>query len=105
MSFSLDDLVRRVETRASASPEDSWTARLLASGPQRCAKKFGEEAVELVIALTEGGESPIVSEAADVLYHLAVALRSRGVAVEAVMAELERRTGRSGLEEKASRPG
>jgi phosphoribosyl-ATP pyrophosphohydrolase len=105
MSFSLDDLIARVEARAGAPPDESWTAKLLASGPQRCARKFGEEAVELVIALTEGDESPIVSEAADVLYHLAVALRSRGVAIEAVMAELERRTGRSGLEEKASRPG
>jgi phosphoribosyl-ATP pyrophosphohydrolase len=105
MSFSLDDLAARVEARAGASPDESWTAKLLASGPQRCAKKFGEEAVEFVIALTEADETPIVSEAADVLYHLVVALRSRGVAIEAVMVELERRTGRSGLEEKASRPG
>jgi phosphoribosyl-ATP pyrophosphohydrolase len=105
MSFTLADLESRIAERAGASPDQSWTAKLLAAGPQRCAKKFGEEAVECVIALTEGDESPIVSEAADVLYHLLVALKSRGVAIEAVMAELERRTGRSGLEEKASRPG
>ena len=104
MSFTLADLEARVADRASASPDESWTAKLLAAGPSRCAKKLGEEVVELVIALTEGGETPIVSEAADVLYHLAVALRSRGVAIEAVMAELEARTGRSGLAEKAARP-
>jgi phosphoribosyl-ATP pyrophosphohydrolase len=105
MSFTLADLEARIAERADASLDASWTAKLLAAGPQRCAKKLGEEAVELVIALTEGDESPIVSEAADMLYHLAVALRSRGVAMESVMAELQRRTGRSGLEEKASRPG
>jgi phosphoribosyl-ATP pyrophosphohydrolase len=103
MSFTLSDLEARIADRASASPDESWTARLLAAGPSRCAKKFGEEAVELAIALTEGDEKPIVSEAADVLYHLAVALRARGVAIEAVMAELQRRTMGSGLEEKASR--
>jgi phosphoribosyl-ATP pyrophosphohydrolase len=104
MSFTLTDLEARIADRALASPDESWTAKLLAHGPSRCAKKFGEEAVELVLALAEGSESPIVSEAADVLYHLCVALRSRGVGVGAVMAELERRTLRSGLEEKASRP-
>jgi phosphoribosyl-ATP pyrophosphohydrolase len=103
MSFTLADLEARISARASASPDESWTARLLAEGPPRCAKKFGEEAVELVIAVVEGDESPIVSEAADVLYHLAVALRSRNVAFDAVMAELQRRTGRSGLDEKAAR--
>jgi phosphoribosyl-ATP pyrophosphohydrolase len=104
MSFTLTDLEARIVERASASPDESWTARLLDQGPSRCAKKFGEEAVELVLALAEANESQIVSEAADVLYHLCVALRSRGVSVEAVMAELERRTLRSGLEEKAARP-
>jgi phosphoribosyl-ATP pyrophosphohydrolase len=103
MSFTLTDLEARVVARAEASPDESWTAKLVAAGPQRAAKKFGEEAVELVIALTEGNESPIVLEAADVLYHLVVALYARGVAIEAVMAELKQRTHRSGLEEKASR--
>jgi phosphoribosyl-ATP pyrophosphohydrolase len=103
MTFSLADLEARVAERAAASPEQSWTAKLLAGGPPRAAKKFGEEAVELVIALAEGGREPIVSEAADVIYHLLVALRSRGVGLDAVMAELERRTGQSGIAEKASR--
>jgi phosphoribosyl-ATP pyrophosphohydrolase len=105
MSFTLADLEARIAERAGASPEDSWTARLLDAGASRCAKKFGEEAVELVIALSEGDETPIVSEAADVLYHLAVALRARGVGLERVMVELERRAGMSGLAEKAARSG
>lgn len=104
MTFSLADLEARVVERASASPEDSWTARLLAQGSARAAKKFGEEAIELVIAATEGDRQPIVAEAADVLYHLVVVLRSRGVELDAVMAELARRTGQSGLAEKAARP-
>jgi phosphoribosyl-ATP pyrophosphohydrolase len=103
MSFSLSDLEARVAERAEAPPERSWTAKLLAGGPQRTAKKFGEEAVELVIALTEGEKAPIVSEAADVLYHLLVGLRSRSVSLEDVMQELERRTTQSGLAEKAGR--
>ena len=104
MTFSLADLEARVAERAEAPPEQSWTAKLLAGGPPRAAKKFGEEAVELVIALAEGERPPIVAEAADVLYHLLVALRSRGVGLDDVMLELERRTAQSGLAEKASRP-
>ncbi|GLS23308.1 phosphoribosyl-ATP pyrophosphatase [Labrys miyagiensis] len=104
MSFSLADLEARVAERAKAPPEQSWTARLLAGGPSRAAKKFGEEAVELVIALAEGEKEPIVAEAADVLYHLLVGLRSRDVTLDEVMLELERRTGLSGLAEKAARP-
>ena len=103
MSFTLSDLEARVAIRADASPEDSWTARLLAAGPSRTAKKFGEEAVEFVISITEGDKKHIVSEAADVLYLLLVALKARGVALEAVMTELEQRTVRSGLAEKAAR--
>lgn len=104
MSFSLDDLEARVAERAKAPPDESWTARLLAGGPPRAAKKFGEEAVELVIALTEGEREPIVAEAADVLYHLLVGLKARDIPLASVLQELERRTGQSGLSEKASRP-
>ncbi|QEN89054.1 phosphoribosyl-ATP diphosphatase [Labrys sp. KNU-23] len=104
MSFSLTDLEARVAERAKAPPEQSWTAKLLAGGPPRAAKKFGEEAVELVIALTEGEEGPIVAEAADVLYHLMVGLKARNIPLASVLQELERRTGQSGLAEKASRP-
>ncbi len=104
MSFSLEKLAERVAERAKASPDESWTAKLLSQGPARTAKKFGEEAVEFVIAVTEGRSGEITAEAADVLYHLLVALEARGVPLEAVMAELERRTVQSGVAEKASRP-
>jgi phosphoribosyl-ATP pyrophosphohydrolase len=104
MSFTLNDLEARVADRANAPAEQSWTAKLLAGGPPRAAKKFGEEAVELVIALTEGEKGPIVAEAADVLYHLLVGLRSRDINLGEVMLELERRTSQSGLAEKAARP-
>jgi phosphoribosyl-ATP pyrophosphohydrolase len=104
MSFSLEDLQARVAERAKAPPDQSWTAKLLAGGPSRAAKKFGEEAVELVIALTEGEKPSIVSEAADVLYHLLVGLHSRGINLDEVMVELESRAGQSGLVEKAARP-
>ena len=103
MSLSLEDLEIRIAARALAPPETSWTAKLLAGGPARTAKKFGEEAVEFVIAVTEGEAQPIVAEAADVFYHLLVALKARNVPLAAVMAELERRTGQSGLAEKAAR--
>ena len=105
MSFSLADLEARVAERAKAPPEQSWTASLLAGGPSRAAKKFGEEAVELVIALTEGKKGPIVAEAADVLYHLLVLLHVTGVSFDSVMEELARRTAETGLEEKARRKG
>jgi phosphoribosyl-ATP pyrophosphohydrolase len=103
MSFDLNSLDARVRQRSEASPSESWTAQLLAAGPSRAARKFGEEAVEFVIAMAEGDERLIVGEAADVLYHLLVALRARGVALGDVMEELENRTAQSGLAEKASR--
>lgn len=103
-SFTLSDLERIVAERAKASPEESWTAKLLAAGPQKAAKKLGEEAVEAVIAAVEGDKAALTAEAADVLYHLLVVLASRGVSLQDVLAELERRTNRSGLAEKASRP-
>jgi phosphoribosyl-ATP pyrophosphohydrolase len=103
-SFTLADLERIVAERASASPDESWTARLLAAGPERAAKKFGEEAIEAVIAAATGTKAELVAESADVLYHLMVVLAARGVTLDDVMAELEGRTTRSGLAEKASRP-
>jgi phosphoribosyl-ATP pyrophosphohydrolase len=102
--FTLLDLERIVAERAAASPDESYTAKLLAKGPSRAAKKLGEEAVEAVIAAVEGDRSALVSEAADVVYHLLVVLRSAGIQVEDVLSELERRTGQSGLAEKAARP-
>jgi phosphoribosyl-ATP pyrophosphohydrolase len=103
-TFTLADLAQIVATRAAAAPDESWTAKLVAAGPERCAKKFGEEAVEAVIAATRGDAGELTAEAADVLYHLLVLLHARGVALDDVMAELERRTARSGLAEKAARP-
>jgi phosphoribosyl-ATP pyrophosphohydrolase len=103
MTFSLDQLNARIAERAAASPEESYTAKLIADGTDRCARKFGEEAVELVISAVSGDRTGLTTEAADVLYHLLVLLRSSGVSLDEVMAELERRTAQSGLEEKASR--
>jgi phosphoribosyl-ATP pyrophosphohydrolase len=103
MSFSLEELNARVKSRAAASPETSYTAKLLDAGVQRCAKKFGEEAVEAVIAAVEGDREALTSEAADVLYHLLVLLAAGSVELDEVMAELDRRTAQSGLEEKAAR--
>ncbi|MET0427474.1 MAG: phosphoribosyl-ATP diphosphatase [Microvirga sp.] len=102
-SFTLPDLARIVAQRAAASPAESYTAKLLADGPARAAKKLGEEAVEAVIAAVSGDRANLTAEAADVLYHLLVVLQGAGIPLNDVMAELERRTARSGLAEKASR--
>lgn len=102
-SFTLTDLERIVAERAEASPEESWTAKLLAAGPERAAKKLGEEAVEAVIAAVKGDRAELIAESADVLYHLLVVLRSRDVALQDVLSQLEARTARSGLAEKAAR--
>ncbi|MDZ7709145.1 MAG: phosphoribosyl-ATP diphosphatase [Roseovarius sp.] len=101
--MTLDDLARTIAARASADPESSWTAKLLAKGPGKCAEKFGEEAVEAIIEAVKGDRDRLTSEAADVLFHLLVMLQSRDVALSDVMAELDRRQGTSGLAEKASR--
>ncbi|MGL4975774.1 MAG: phosphoribosyl-ATP diphosphatase [Bosea sp. (in: a-proteobacteria)] len=103
-TFSLADLEAIVALRAKASPDESWTAKLVAAGPERAAKKFGEEAIEAVLAAATGDRAGLVSESADVLYHLMVVLYARGVPLQDVMVELEARTARSGLAEKASRP-
>jgi phosphoribosyl-ATP pyrophosphohydrolase len=102
--MTLDDLARIIAARAGADPEESWTAKLLAKGPEKCAEKFGEEAVEAIIEAVKGDRARLTSEAADVLFHLLVMLQSREVALAEVMAELARRQGASGLAEKAARP-
>lgn len=101
--FTLADLEAIVARRAAASPEDSWTARLVASGMEKAAKKLGEEAVETVIAAMKGDKAEITAESADLLFHLLVVLKMSDVPLADVMAELERRTGQSGIAEKASR--
>ncbi|MCB9992586.1 MAG: phosphoribosyl-ATP diphosphatase [Hyphomicrobiaceae bacterium] len=103
MSFTLEDLDRIVRARAAASPDESYTAKLLARGVEKCAQKLGEEAVEAAIAAVTHDREELTAEAADVLYHLLVVLRAGGVELGAVMAELEARTSQTGLEEKASR--
>lgn len=101
--FSLSDLESIVEERSKASPEQSWTAKLVAAGQQKAAKKLGEEAIEAVMAAVTGDRDNLTYEAADVLYHLLVVLKIAEIPLENVMAELERRTAQSGLKEKASR--
>ncbi|MEQ1951557.1 phosphoribosyl-ATP diphosphatase [Mesorhizobium sp. CN2-181] len=105
-AFSLSDLEKIVAERArSGDASSSWTAKLYAAGMDRAAKKMGEEAVETVIAAVHGEPTALVAESADLLYHLLVVLAVAGVPLADVMAELERRTGQSGLAEKASRAG
>ena len=101
--FSLSDLDAIISQRAGASPEESYIAKLLSGGIDRAAKKLGEEAVEAVIAAIANRPDELVKEAADVFYHLLVVLHAAGIPLEAVMDELERRTGQGGLQEKASR--
>ena len=101
--FTLDELAQTIEERARASAETSYTRMLLDKGAAHCARKFGEEAIELAIAAAALDESSVRAEAADVLYHLLVVLRARGVSLSSVMDELGKRSARSGLEEKASR--
>ncbi|MEN0117590.1 MAG: phosphoribosyl-ATP diphosphatase [Agrobacterium cavarae] len=102
--FSLSDLERIVAERASASPDQSWTAKLFAAGQAKAAKKLGEEAVETVIAAISQDRKNLTDEAADLLYHLLVVLKIADIPLSDVFAELDRRTGQSGLQEKASRP-
>lgn len=103
MAFTLADLEAVIVDRAGASAETSYTKSLLEKGPARCAKKFGEEAVEAVIAALEPDRAGFVAETADVLYHLMVLLHSRGVRLQDALDELERRTAQSGHAEKAAR--
>ncbi|MCB1487805.1 MAG: phosphoribosyl-ATP diphosphatase [Bauldia sp.] len=101
--FTLNDLAAIIADRARSGDPGSYTAKLVGEGVARCARKFGEEAVEATLAAVGEEDKALTGEAADVLYHLLVMLEARGVPLAAVMAELERRTGQSGLAEKASR--
>jgi phosphoribosyl-ATP pyrophosphohydrolase len=104
MAFSLEDLERIVAARALSGDVLSYTAKLFAGGMERAAKKLGEEAVETVIAAVAHPSKGLVSESADLLYHLLVVLRLADIPLSDVLAELERRTKETGLQEKASRP-
>ena len=96
-------LAATVEARKGADPETSWTAKLLSKGPEKCAEKFGEEAVEAVIEAVKGDRARLTAEAADVIFHLLVMCTARGVTLADIEAELTRREGTSGIAEKAAR--
>lgn len=100
---TLSRLAATIAARKGADPESSWTAKLLAKGPEKCAEKFGEEAIEAIVEAVRGDRDRLTSEAADVLYHLMVMLTARDIALDDVLAELDRRAGQSGIAEKASR--
>ena len=103
-TFTLHDLEDRLKARAQASADVSYTRKLLDRGVTHCAKKLGEEAVETVIAAIGEDRDRLIAESADLLYHLLVVLQARGIALSEVEAALAERSGKSGLEEKASRP-
>lgn len=100
---ALDRLAATIEARKGADPDLSWTAKLLARGPEKCAEKFGEESIEAIIEAVKGDRDRLTSEAADVLYHLLVMLAARDLTLADVEAELARREGTSGIAEKAGR--
>lgn len=102
--FSLSNLEKIIHERAHSGDPDSWTAKLFARGIDKAAQKLGEEAVETVIAAVKGDTQGLVSESADLIYHWLVVLGLSGVPLSDVLKELESRTGRSGIAEKASRP-
>ena len=101
--FTIHDLAATIDARAASGGEASYTRKLLDKGAEHCAKKLGEEAVETVIAAVENDRDHLIAESADLLFHLLVLLKSRGVTLEEVEAALAQRTSMSGLEEKASR--
>ncbi len=103
-AFTIEELAEIVARRASADDPQSYTASLARKGVQHCAKKLGEEAVETALAAVGGDRAHLVAEAADLIYHLLVLLQVSGVTLDEVSAELGRRTGQTGLQEKASRP-
>ena len=100
---TLTRLEATIAARRAASPDESYVARLNAKGVPKIAQKLGEEATEAVIAAVSGSNEELVSESADLLFHLLVLLNAKGVSLDHVLAELERREGLSGLDEKASR--
>jgi phosphoribosyl-ATP pyrophosphohydrolase len=102
-AFTVHDLEKRVQERAAASADTSYTRKLLDRGVAYCAKKLGEEAVEAVLAAAVEDRDRVIAESADLIYHLLVVLKARGISLAEVEAELATRVKTSGLEEKASR--
>jgi phosphoribosyl-ATP pyrophosphohydrolase len=101
--MTLNDLFETIQSRKMADPSSSWTAQLFAKGPEKCAEKFGEEAIDAIIEAVKGDKAALTSEAADVIYHLMVMLAARDVTLDDVLAELAKRQSKSGIAEKASR--
>ena len=101
--MKLEDLIKIIDNRAVADPAESWTANLLSKGPEKCAEKFGEEAIEAIIEAVKGDNKALISEGADVIYHYLVMLKSRNIIFDDVMKELKSRTNTSGLKEKKDR--
>jgi len=101
--MTLEELFDIVEERANASPDESWTARLMSQDPEKCAEKFGEEAVEAIIEAAKGNKAGLIKESADVIFHLFVLLRSQDITLSEVLDELTSRQFQSGLAEKAAR--
>jgi phosphoribosyl-ATP pyrophosphohydrolase len=101
--FTVHDLAATIDARAASGAEASYTRKLLDKGTEHCAKKLGEEAVETVIASLGNDREHLIAESADLIFHLLVLLKSRDIALQDVEAVLAKRTGMSGLEEKASR--
>ncbi len=100
---TLEKLAATIEARKGTDPASSWTAKLLSKGPEKCAEKFGEEAIEAIIEAVRGDRARLTAEAADVLYHLLVMLAARDVTLTEVLDELARREGTSGIAEKRGR--
>jgi phosphoribosyl-ATP pyrophosphohydrolase len=101
--FTVYDLAATIDARTAAGGAASYTRKLLDKGAEHCAKKLGEEAVETVIAAVENNRDHLIAESADLVFHLLVVLKSRGITFEEVEAALAKRTSMSGLEEKALR--
>ena len=101
--MKLEDLIKIIDNRAVADPAESWTANLLSQGPEKCAEKFGEEAIEAIIEAVKGDNKALIYEGADVIYHYLVMLKSRNINFDDVMKELKSRTNTSGLKEKGNR--
>ena len=101
--MTLNDLFETIKARKTADPSSSWTAQLLLKGPEKCAEKFGEEAIEAIIEAIKGDKAGLTAEAADVIYHLMVMLASRNISLDDVVDGLAKRQAKSGIAEKASR--
>lgn len=101
--FTIHDLAATIDARAASGGEASYTRKLLDKGTDHCAKKLGEEAVETVIAAVENNRDHLIAESADLVFHLLVLLKSRGISLAEVEDVLAQRTQMSGLEEKAAR--